>query len=81
MSNAPNVAFDCIYSDGSGAPAIVSYEGYRFAMDYLGEIRLTNLASGRPSKRVTAAARLAYSNELRKRAGSDWFAVNSAMYA
>lgn len=74
-----------VFSDGSGAPAVVSYNGYAFAFDFLGEIKC-NLV--RPVSGTRIQARIAketceraYRQRLEEVADSAWLALNAEMYS
>ncbi len=76
------VTLETVYSDGSGAPAVVCADGQFFAVDFVGEMRVTSHATGRRiPKRTIALAKSAYMKALRSRVGAEWFALNAAMYA
>jgi hypothetical protein len=76
------VAFDTIYSDASGAPALVTVDGVRFAVDWLGEIRMNGTGTGRkPNKRQAAIAERAYRAALIARVDASWIEENRRMYA
>ncbi len=80
--SSPVVSLEKIYADASGAPAIVEFDGMRFACDHLGSFRCNGLNGNRvPSKRVIARVRTAYLVRLRQIATPAWFANNAAMYA
>lgn len=71
-----------IYTDASGAPALVACAGFVFACDCLGTIRV-NLVSGgarKPSKRVLGMVRWAYGKALDDATDDGWRAQNRAMY-
>lgn len=81
MERAAVVRIDTVHADGSGAPGVVEVEGYRFAMDFLGGIRLSLLGGRyRASRRAVRIARWAYEKELRRLADERWFNLNAAMY-
>lgn len=76
------VQLEKIYTDGSGAPAVVLCQGFHFAADFLGEVRLNSLTKNRRApQRVIDSAKRAYLNELRLRVDSmSWFDLNRTMY-
>lgn len=79
---ATTIKLETVYSDGSGAPAVVVVDGFMFSADYLGDVKLTaHSGSRKPTKRAVAVARCAYERELRARADARWFAANAVMYA
>ncbi len=73
-----------VMADGSGAPALVSFGPYRFACDYLGEVKLNLVApvsgSRRASKVAADRARTVYMQTLDERTSDEWLEVNRAMY-
>jgi hypothetical protein len=74
------VTLDNVYADGSGAPATVLCQGYYFAADFVGEVRLTSLVNRKAPRRVIESARRQYLSELRLRADANWFDLNRTMY-
>lgn len=69
-----------IYSDGSGAPAVVQCDGYIFACDYLGHVTCNCLTQSRPPNRVINKAKSLYYSALCKRAELEWFLQNHKLY-
>jgi len=72
-----------VYTDGSGAPALVDKDGWRFACDMLGtpRVNLLNAVSGRkPPRWLAGWVEKAYLAALRTKATPEWFAANRAMY-
>lgn len=75
-----------IYSDGSGAPAKLTVNGFSIAFDYLGGLRTNRLGqqSGRESgRRRTEAIVFAterYLEMLNSQAGARWFEMNHRLY-
>jgi hypothetical protein len=73
-----------VMSDGSGAPALVSFGPYRFALDYLAEVKCNLLApvsgSRRASRVAAQYARTAYEQALDERTDDGWLEANRAMY-
>jgi len=77
------VTIDKVYTNGSGAPAVVVCRGFYFAADFIGgEARLSTLTGRAPSRRVIAEALQAYTNTLNSRVevDADWYERNRAMY-
>jgi hypothetical protein len=73
-----------LYTDGSGAPAVVDVSGWKFALDYIAEVRcrlITQSSSREPPKWAAEHARKLYSEELSRIADPSWFELNKAMYA
>lgn len=72
-----------VYTDGSGAPATVVADGFYFAADYVGEVRIyATSASGRaPSKRTVARAFAAYKKHVLGLVSKEWLTLNARMYA
>lgn len=75
-----SVLLEKVYSDGSGAPAVVTVGGATFACDFLGDVRCRLVSHRKPPRWAPVAARRAYLDELGKRASADWFEKNRAMY-
>jgi hypothetical protein len=76
--------FQAIYEDGSGAPAMVTVEGWTFALDYLGEVKcrlVTVSASRKPPKWAASWAQNTYRIALQDKVSAEWFEKNHAMYA
>ena len=69
---------ETLYSDGSGAPAVLACDGYRFALDYPGEIRCRALGNG--SHRAASAARREYLRQIEQLASAEWRRLNLEMY-
>ena len=72
------------FTDGSGAPAMVSVRGWTFQLDYLGEVTcsLATVSSSRkPPKWAAEWARKAYLAELTAAVTPEWFVANRAMYS
>lgn len=69
------------FADCSGAPAVVSVDGFDFACDLVGEIRVRALGSGgrKPSKRVIALAHWRYSKFI-ETLPPGYVEANKAMY-
>lgn len=74
-----------IFPDGSGAEALISYKGYVFACNYLGEPSMTLIkpVSGTRTENKIAAdvCRKAYSELIAMNCDADWLAKNASMYA
>jgi hypothetical protein len=72
------------FEDASGAPAVVSYGPYTFAVDTLGDVRLTLISpvygSRVESKIAASAARRAYLAERDTLVSGTWLAANRTMY-
>lgn len=69
--------------DASGAPAIITVDGFSFAFDCLGSpttAHLISRSSRSPSKRIVALATWKY-GELLKSLSDKWHAENRAMYS
>lgn len=78
------VAIERVYEDGSGAPALVTVQGWTFACDFVGEVRsnlLTKSSSRRPAKWMGDYVRAQYLKALRAAAPASWFDLNATMYA
>jgi hypothetical protein len=73
-----------IYPDGSGAPALVTVQGWTYSLDYLGDVKcslVTRTSSRKPPKWAADWARKVYLEELRQKASPEWFEKNREMYA
>ena len=69
------------FDDASGAPAVITVDGFSFAFDLLGEVTMHLISKGRsPSKRVVALASWKY-GELVKGLSEKYRAENKAMYS
>ena len=75
------VTLETVYADGSGAPALVVFAGFRFAVDFLGEVSLTGLSARKAPRKVIGIAKAAYLRALHARADAAWFEKNKAMYS
>lgn len=76
--------FQAIYEDGSGAPALVTVEGWTFSLDYLGEVKcrlITQSSSRKPPSWAADWAKKTYLKELQAKAPADFFAKSQALYA
>lgn len=73
-----------VMPDASGAPAVVSFGPYWYALDYLGEVKCNLLApiSGSRwiSKEAARRVRAAYEQELDERTSDEWREKNHALY-
>lgn len=75
-----------VFSDGSGAPALVTFQGYTFSCDFLGE-RKMNLVGGPRTmsmiehKIAVDVCRKGYDEYLETAVDAAWRALNAAMYA
>jgi hypothetical protein len=88
MSNTTVSFVSQIFSDASGAPALVRSGDFTWSFDFIaGEVRYHRV--GGPSrnagvKKSIALAQHAYTSELRKRLGNGfdaWVAASVALYA
>lgn len=75
-----------VYSDGSGAPALVQIADYGFACDWInGAVSMTCVkpahGSRRESEVAARRARDAYVANVQANTTEDWRALNLAMYA
>lgn len=74
-----------IYTDASGAPAVLRYNGYAFAFDCLGEITCNNIAPCYGSRRACKVAHQICEREYRAlldaNTTAEWRAANIALYA
>jgi hypothetical protein len=83
----PRVTALAVYSDGSGAPAVVHARGFTYACDFLGSVRVTCIAtpSGRLAHGLAASAareaREEYCERLFRETDQAWLDANRAMYA
>jgi hypothetical protein len=71
-----------VFEDYSGAPAVVTVDGFSFSFDRIG-VTCCNLltAGGRsPSKRVVALAEWRYAEYL-KTLPAGWLGANAALYS
>jgi hypothetical protein len=73
--------FGTVFADGSGAPAMVYFNGHKIACDYLGEIKLNVVSKHAPAQWELRAVRKFYAAELSTRASAAWFDLNAGMYA
>lgn len=71
-----------VFSDGSGAPAVVTVGNFRYACDFLGQSKLTLLGSKVPRdhRRYADLAREAYLDALFCATDEEWLQANRAMY-
>jgi len=73
------------YADASGAPATVEIGPYRYAADFLGDVKLTLIApvtgSRTESKIAASRARAAYAMQLDAIVSPEWRKANAAMYS
>ncbi len=70
------------FEDASGAPAVITVDGFSFSFDCLGAPTAGHLitrTSRSPSKRVVALAAWKY-GELVRGLGDEWQRANRAMY-
>ena len=76
------IAIDKVHEDGSGAPGVVELDGWVYAVDYLGGVKLTLLSqsSHSPSTEVAAQVEAGYLWDLHCRVTGEWFGLNRAMY-
>jgi hypothetical protein len=82
--NNGQVSIECVYADGSGAPATVKVAGWTYAVDFLGAVRsvlLDKCSSTTPPKWAADHARRLYKDALDRAAPSGWYELNAAMYA
>lgn len=74
-----------LHDDASGMPCVLSYRGYVFACDFLGEVKINLIhpASGsrRDSKIAADVVRRAYAAMVAQDTDADWIERNRAMYA
>lgn len=74
-----------VFSDFSGAPAVVSSGRYRFAFDTLGCVTCTLIApvsgSHTESKIAKGKALAAYVGERNQRITEEWLVGNRALYS
>lgn len=75
-----------IFSDGSGAPALVSYNGYKFACHFAGAPRLTLIGGPKPMsviehKIAVDVCRKGYEEYIAQNTTEEWRALNRVMYA
>lgn len=71
------------FEDSSGAPAVITVDGFSFSFDCLGGATAGHLltrTSRSPSKRVVSLAAWKY-GELLKGLSAEWHAANRAMYS
>lgn len=76
----------CVYPDASGAPAVLAYRGFAFALDMLGEVKLrliegSNMIGTRIQSKVARDACLtAYLALLDERVDESWRERNVRLY-
>ena len=73
-----------LYTDGSGAPSLVTVQGWTYACDFLGGVKcnlVTRSSSRKPPKWAAEWVRKIYLEELESKASPEWFALNHALYA
>jgi hypothetical protein len=71
------------FEDASGAPAVITVDGWSFSFDCLGQAtdgHLITRSNRAPTKRVAALAAWKY-GELLKGLSDAWHAANRAMYS
>ncbi len=71
------------FEDASGAPAVITVDGFTFAFDCLGaptHAHLISRSSRSPSKRVVSLAAFMY-RKLVEGLTEEWRAANRAMYS
>jgi hypothetical protein len=75
---------DRIYEDASGAPAVMSCDGFMYAMDYIGgEIKTTGLRVNGTRRQLLKAKSMceaAYRKMLFAQTTPEWRASNVALY-
>jgi hypothetical protein len=74
-----------VYPDASGAPAVLAYRGFVFALDMLGEVKLHLIGEGAGLGRVESkiardVCLAAYLTLLGERVDEDWRARNIRLY-
>lgn len=72
-----------VYSDASGAPSLYRLDGWIFACDCTGEIkvRIVGESSRKPSRKTLAMVESRYVKALHAVVDAAWLAANAAMYA
>jgi hypothetical protein len=74
-----------IFDDASGAPAVLSYDGYTFACDMLGEFKMNCVAprsgSRLASKIAALICRASYHSLLATAVTEEWLERNRSLYA
>ena len=70
-----------VCEDGSGAPAVIECGGYRFAMDWLGQLKCNCITQSNqsPSDLVILTARALYRSKI-KSLSPGWHSMNKVMY-
>lgn len=71
------------FEDASGAPAVITVDGFSFSFDCLGRATTGHLitrTSRSPSKRVVSLAAWKY-GELLKGLSAEWHTANRALYS
>lgn len=73
-----------IFPDSSGAPCLVSYKGYRYAFDFLGELkcRLVSAYDGNrvANKIAREVCERTYLAALHAATTDEWFVANRELY-
>lgn len=75
-----------VYPDASGAPAVLSYNGFKFSFDMLGQVKSNRLGHVSGKERATArkaaisVLEKAYQELLKKHTDSEWMDNNKKMY-
>ncbi len=70
-------------SDGSGAPALTTVQGWKWACDFLGEVKcrlLTETSSRKPPRWMAEHVRSAYLAALKEQVSAEWFETSKKMY-
>lgn len=86
VSNPKVTGTITVYPDASGAPALLTYNGFTFAYDMLGKVtrNRTSHVHGKERRQARAIAistlDKAYDELLKKHADADWLARNKKMY-
>lgn len=74
-----------VFSDASGAPAVIAHDGYAFAFDMLGRVTVScirPLFGTRIScERAKDLCEREYAKLIAERVDAEWLARNAAMYA
>lgn len=79
----PLIQHFTVQDDASGAPAVIKFEGFTFALDFLGHMKcnLISKTNKVPSAVIISAVKRAYMARLEKEIDATWKYNNAIMYS
>lgn len=78
------ITYSKVHADGSGATALVKIGGFTFALDFLGDVKCTQVGGPgyhTPTNAQIAQARRVYVSQIVEHQSPAWLARNAAMYS